>query len=198
MGLPDTMHVKLSSEEAGDISFTAVVNQEIRLAELVEMMLGVTGKNLDRIHDLLRRGTLVSGASRWRWEGWDASREDLADLLARFPDPDPARPFSRENCVRAVLKGPSARIEITRETGEARRMFHHTCFWDVLMNAAAASAPRYLDYSYKHRADRYELPLTSEQAARVKGCSNSIRYTTLEAHVRDAVIHSIEFHVARR
>jgi hypothetical protein len=198
MGLPETMHVKLSSEEAGDISFTAVVNQEIRLAELVDMMLGVTGKNLERVHELLRRGTLVSGASRLRWEGWDAPREDLAALLSTFPDADPARPFSRECCVRALLKGPSARIEITREVGEQRRLFHRTCFWDVLMDTAAAGRLEYLDYSYKHRADRYELTLTSGMVARLKACANSIRYSTLEAHVRDAAIHAIEFHVTRR
>jgi hypothetical protein len=198
MGLPETMHVKLSSEEAGDISFTAVVNQEIRLAELVDMMLGVTGKDLERVHELLRRGTLVSGGSRLRWEGWDAPREELAELLSTFPDAEPARPFSPERCVRALLKGPYARIEITRETGEARRMFHHSCFWDALMDAAAAGRLEYLDYSYRHRADRYELALTSDMVARLKARSNSIRYSTLEAHVRDSALHAIEFHVARR
>ena len=70
------MRVKLSSEAAGAISFTPVVVQELPMRELVEHILGVTGKDEPRIGEMLLRGTLVSGASRFRWEGWEA---DLAD-----------------------------------------------------------------------------------------------------------------------
>lgn len=197
MGLPETVRVKLSSEAAGDIALTAVVQQEMRLAELVEMMLGVAGKDVDRVHELLRRGTLVSGASRLRWAGWDAARDELAALLSTFPESDPGRAFSWQACVRAVLKGPQARIEIERETGEARRLFRRGSFWDALMELASAAAPQYVDYSYKHRTDRYEIALAPEAAARLRERAAALRYTRLETQVRAAVIHAVEFHVTR-
>src|SRR5689334_9069219 len=103
MSLPDTVRVKLSSEDAGAISLTQVVVRDMPVRELVEYMLGVTGKDEARIRDLLLRGSLINGASRFRWTGWDASLPAVRDLLATFPDAQPDRPFVRERCVRAIL-----------------------------------------------------------------------------------------------
>src|SRR3974377_991167 len=105
MALPPTVRVKLSSEAAESISLTSVVVQEMPVRELVEYMLGVTGKDEARIRELLLRGSLVSGASRFRWAGWDAGAENLRELLATFPDPDASRPFAAANCTRAILRG---------------------------------------------------------------------------------------------
>jgi hypothetical protein len=94
MSLPATVRVKLSSEAAEGISITRVVVQDLPLRDLVEHMLGITGKNEARVRELLLRGTLVSGASRFRWTGWEADLDGLRELLATFPGDDPARPFA--------------------------------------------------------------------------------------------------------
>src|ERR1043166_6844350 len=117
MALPDRVRVKLSSEAAESISLTPVVAREMPLRELVEYMLGVTGKDEARVRELLLRGTLVSGASRFRWVGWDADPQALRELFATFPDPDPARPFTPPRCLRAILRGGRQPIEIPREAG---------------------------------------------------------------------------------
>src|SRR5438067_8364752 len=103
MPLPQTIRVKLSSEVAESIALTPVVIQEMAVRDLVEHVLGVTGKDEARIRDLLLRGTLVSGASRFRWAGWDAEVEGIREVLATFPDPEPLRAFAPESCVRAIL-----------------------------------------------------------------------------------------------
>src|SRR5947209_1270577 len=103
MALPDRIHVKLSSEAAESISITPVIVREMPLRELVEYMLGVTGKDEARVRELLLRGTLVSGASRFRWSGWEADAPSIAELLRTFPDPEPGRPFAPARCVRAIL-----------------------------------------------------------------------------------------------
>src|ERR1035437_4266018 len=87
--LPQTVRVKLSSEVAEAISITPVVVQELPVRELIEHMLGITGKDGPRVRELLRRGTLVSGASRFRWVGWEADIEGVRQILAAFPDADP-------------------------------------------------------------------------------------------------------------
>ena len=117
MPLPDSVRVKLSSEAAESISITPVVVRDIPIRELIEQMLGVTGKDSPRLHELLLRGTLVSGGSRFRWRGWDANHQDIQALLETFPDRDPQRPFSPDRCIRAALRGPGRRIEIPREVG---------------------------------------------------------------------------------
>ena len=86
MALPPTVRVKLSSEAAESISLTPVVVQEMAIRELVEHMLGVTGKDVPRIREILLRGTLVSGASRFRWAGWEVDLEGLQDLESAFED----------------------------------------------------------------------------------------------------------------
>ncbi len=142
MPLPDTIRVKLSSEAAEYISLTPVVVQEMPVRELVEHMLAITGKDETRIRDLLLRGALVSGASRFRWSGMDADAGSLQALLASFPDPDPSRPFAAARCMRAVLRGPRQPIGIPREIGMRRgfldRIFGRASFWDLLMGIAAS------------------------------------------------------------
>src|SRR5438093_5775962 len=180
MALPDTIRVKLSSEAAESISITPVVVQEIPIRELVEHMLGVTGKDVRRLHELLLRGTLVSGASRFRWAGWDADREAIEVLLATFPDPDPLRPFSAERCVRAALRGPGRRIEIPREIGLRKPLFRRASFWDTLMGVAASSKAKYVDYSYRDRADCYSAELSLVSLERLRASAGLVKYTTLQ------------------
>src|ERR1043166_6953501 len=121
--LPQTIRVKLSSEAAESIALTPVVVQEMAVRELVEHVLGVTGKDEARIRDLLLRGTLVSGASRFRWQGWEADRESVRTLLATFPDPDPSRTLVTANCVRALLRGGRQTIDLPRSTIERKGLF---------------------------------------------------------------------------
>lgn len=196
MALPETIRVKISSEEAGSISLTPVVVREMPVRELIETMMGATGKDAVRIVELLLRGTFVSGASRLRWTGWAAERDAIVSLLATFPDADPRRPFARELCVRAVLKG-ATRVEIEREAGSARRPFRRRSFWDALMELAEAGEPVYGGYSYRHRADRYSVALTYEAAEMLRESAGAIRYSTLEAAVGRARVESVELFVER-
>jgi hypothetical protein len=197
VALPDTISVKISSEAAEYISLTPVVVREMAVRELIETMLGVTGKDAARIRELLLRGSFVSGASRLRWQGWSADPEAVASVLATFPDPDPQRPFAPQSCVRAVLKQPSARVEIEREAGRERRPFRGRSFWDALMELAATGQPAYTGYSYRHRADRYSVALSPGAAERLRESTGAIRYSALEAQVRRARIESVEFYVER-
>lgn len=201
MTLPEIIRVKLSSEAAEYVSITPVVVQEITVRELVEHMLGITGKDEARVWKLLLRGTLVSGASRFRWTGWEADRDSIRSLLATFPDPDPERPFAADLCVRAVLRSARLPIEIPREAGLRKpalaRMLRRTSFWDVLMEAACASAPRYCDYSYKERADRYQIRLSAAWAERLREASRMVRYTALAHQIRDAALDSADLYVTR-
>src|ERR1035437_688796 len=141
MALPQTVRVKLSSEVAEAISITPVVLQELPVRELVEHLLGIAGKNESRIREILLRGALVSGASRFRWAGWDADRESLRELLATFPDADPARPFAAAGCIRATLRGGRHAIEIPREAAARKSLFQRKTFWDPLMEVVAGSGP---------------------------------------------------------
>jgi len=173
VGLPQIIRVKLSSEAAEYISVTQVVVREIPLVELVEQMLGATGKDAARVRDILRRGSLVSGASRFRWEGWEAEIESVAALLAALPDAEPARVFLPEHCVRAVLRGAHARIELAREAVDARS-------WAALM--ALARDPHYIEYSYRERADLYRVKLSPQALEDLRAAlRNQIRATALDA-----------------
>jgi hypothetical protein len=197
MPLPATVRVKLSSEAAEGISITRVVVQELPLHELIEHMLGITGKDEARIRELLLRGTLVSGASRFRWTGWEADGTAIRELLATFPDHDPARPFTCERCVRAVLRGGRQSIDIPREAGARKPLLRKTTFWQSLMEIAAAGEVRYLHYSYKDRADCYRLELALADAEKLRAAGELVRYTTLREQIRAAGFVWAELYVER-
>lgn len=197
MALPQTVRVKLSSEEAGAISLTPVVVQEMAMRDLVEHLLGVTGKDEPRIRDLLKRGTLVSGASRFRWVGWEADSESVMDLLASFPDADPSRRFAAERCVRAILRGGGRVCEITREVGSRKGLWQRTSFWDGLMEVAGAADAAYAGYSYKDRADRYLRELSLADAQRLRAASDTVRFSTLRDQLRLGAFAQAELFAGR-
>ena len=58
---PTKIRVKLVSEAAEYVSVTHVVQRDFSLAELVEAMLPVLGKNAPRIQQILRAATLSTG-----------------------------------------------------------------------------------------------------------------------------------------
>src|SRR5262249_5971808 len=161
--LPATVRVKLSSEAAEAISLTPVVVQEMPVREFIEHVLGLAGKDEARICEILHRGTLVSGASRFRWTGWEVDTPALRELLATFPDADPAARFAADRCIRAILRGGRSAIEIPRQAAERKGVFQRDSFWDVLMEVVAAADGEYHGYSYRDRADRFLRQLSHDE-----------------------------------
>ena len=201
MTLPDKIRVKLSSEAAEYVSITPVVVQEMPVRDLVEHMLGITGKDEARVRDLLLRGTLVSGASRFRWTGLEAPPESVRSLLASFPDADPSRPFDASPCTRVVLRGPRQPVGIPREIGKARgvwaRIVRRKTFWDLLMEIASAGIPQYSGYSYRDRADVYQLALGAADVQRLREGARLVPFTALQNQIRVAPVEAAEFYVVR-
>jgi len=197
MPLPATVRVKLSSEAAEAISLTPVVVQELATRDLIEHALGVAGKDEARLREILLRGTLVSGSSRFRWTGWDADAAALHEILITFPDPDPARPFHAAGCIQAVLRSARQSVTIPREAVSNRGLLRRTSFWDHMMDLAAAMAPEYSGYSYRDRADRYIAALSVEHALRLRAAADRIRYSTLRGQVQSLEFTQAELLVRR-
>ena len=197
MALPESIRVKLSSEEAGAISITAVVVREMAARELIELMLGIAGKDPGRIHELLLRGTLVSGGTRFRWQGWEADRESIERILATFPDSEPGLPFAPERCLRVVLRGPGCRIDLPREVASKKRLLRRRSYWDVLMEAAESAAVHYVEYSHREHADCYRMEVSPQAAARLRGHAALVGYSGLEAQIRSAALEIVDLFVER-
>ena len=84
MALPQEIPVRYTEEEAGYVSFRPVVRQTFRVHELLDMVLSVTGKQPERIRQILRSGTVVFHFYRYWWEGFEAGEAELQALLARI------------------------------------------------------------------------------------------------------------------
>ncbi len=197
MALPQTVRVKLSSEAAEAISITPVVLQELPVRELVEHLLGIAGKDEPRIREMLLRGTLVSGASRFRWAGWDADVASLRELLATFPDADPPGPLPPPAASAPSLRGGRHAIEIPREAAARKSLFQRKTFWDLLMEVAGASGPAYSGYSYRDRADRYLREFTPAETERVRAAASAVRYSALRDQIRSVGFAQAELYVTR-
>jgi hypothetical protein len=195
MPLPATVRVKLSDESAAYVALTPVVVREMPLAELLEYIAASAGRDPGAVAGSLRRGSLVSGASRFRWEGWEADPEELAAALAALPAPDPTRPFHAEQCVKATLCGPGVRIEIARQAASRRRLLRRPSFWQALLSAAHECV--YVTYLPRERADLYRAPLSSEQASALNRAASLLVFRDLAAQIRTARLTEAEFVVAR-
>ncbi len=197
MALPETIRVKLSSEAAESISITPVVVRELPVRELVEHMLGVAGKDEPRIREMLLRGTLVSGASRFRWAGWEAEPESLRALLATFPDAEPERPFSASRCMRAVLRGGRQAIELPREALMRKSLFQRTSFWETFLAVVAEARCDYAGYSYRDRADRYLRELSVAETERVRAAAQAVKFSTLRDRIQSVAFAGAELFAGR-
>jgi hypothetical protein len=195
--LPGSVRVKLSSEEAGAVSITRVVVREMPARDLIGLMLDFAGKDTRRIQDLLLRGTFVSGATRYRWQGWQASVEGIAEVLVSFPDPEPTRPFAPERCAQVLLRGPGLRAEVPREALARTSLFSRITFWDVLLEVATEVGLEYAGYSYREQADHYRLAIPQAGRERLVESAKLVRYSALEAQIRAGAVHVVEFYVRR-
>lgn len=157
MPIPDSIQVKLISDAAGMVAITPVVVQEMTAQEVLDLIVGKLGKQRDRVRNTLRAGTLVRGGSRYRWEGLDPTPEELDELLAAFPDPDPERVFREDLCSLVVMRFQSGQSVELEPEALARHKLLRPSFWEALCDLVRESPPTYEDYSHQERADRFRL-----------------------------------------
>ena len=191
-----TIRVKLSSEDAGSISLTPVVVEEMSLGKLVEHVVIAIGKDAPRLREVLRRGSFVSGGTRFRWAGWEIDDASLAGALAAFPDADPARAFAPQRCTAAVLRGARHAVPVPREIAARHGWFRRKSFWDALM-AKAGAQPVYGGYSYRERADYYLTALAAAAVEELRADAGQLVSGALRGQVRAAQFDRMELFVPR-
>ena len=189
------MKVRISSDAAGAISLTPVIVREMTLAELMDYVVGVCGKEGLRIHDVLARGTLVSGASRFRWEGFEVTPAQLTAELSRFPEPDPSRPFTPERCALAILRGGSHQLPVARDAASKRRLFRRSSLWEHLLALGASAA--YVGYSYREKADHYRAHVSAAAQSNLREATQLLAYSTLARQLDAIAIESVDLYVPR-
>ena len=184
LALPEAIPCKVSSESAGYVNMAAVARVKVPLDELASKVLGVCGKDPERVARILHRGSLVSGDSRFRWNPFTLESADLTQLLARFPDHDPERNFDIQRCERMLLRGGRGEFEIAREIGQQRRFLRRQNFWDSALALLAEQSPRCERYSYSDRADVFVADLKGESLERFRELGSLLRFSSLESQVR--------------
>ena len=198
MPLPGRVRVRISSEAAGQITLTPVISQEMPVEDLLAILLGAVGKDAARVGELLTRGTVVQGASRFRWDGIHADAAGIEAALATFPNAEPDRPFDAGRCFQARLRGPRGNIELPRDVADRRRLFARRSFWSALMDIAAAFPPGYAGYSYRDSADEYRLiSLNSQLISRINEAAGMLKHAGLREQVRRLGVEVLEFSVRR-
>ncbi len=188
MPLPETIPVRYTEEEAGYVTVRPLVRQTFRLNELLDMILSVAGKDLQRVQQLLRSGTVVYHFYRYSWTGIDASEADLAEALKQFPDADPARAFSAEKCTNALFESgdsnPKRLLDLDRATASKRRLFRGKSFWDGLLEIASEEKLSYQGYSYGRRADLYSLDLDGKNISQIADVADRLAPAKLRPMLR--------------
>jgi hypothetical protein len=193
MPLPEAIRVKYTEEEAEYVSIRPLVQQEFRGTELVDMILSVTGKDVARIQQILRSGTIVFHSYRYWWQGFEAESAALAEILAKYPDTEPSREFRAGDCAEVILESSGApaahTIRLRRDAAGKKRLLRSRSFWDCVMDLASEVAPAYREYSYALRGDVYWSALTRERVMRL--VAEGERYAPRGLRVQLGVLASI-------
>ncbi|MBZ5528259.1 MAG: hypothetical protein LAN71_10215 [Acidobacteriia bacterium] len=190
MSLPETIPVRFTEEEAGYLSVRPVLRQTFRLAELADMIVRVSGKNSERLGQILRAGSVAYNGFRYWWEGFPTAPGELQKLLAAYPDDDPSRNFRFDDAAGVILEsgGGAARqaIEIPRAQASARRLFRRRSPWQCLAESARELPPAYERYSYAHQADLFHRALSFEEGSRLLAALFAAAPRSLRALLRNA------------
>lgn len=168
MPLPEQIPVRYSEDDAGYVTMRPVVKQTFRLAELVDMVVSVVGKDSTRIQQILRTGTVLYNGYRYWWDSLSAELAEIEGLIGNFPDDNPSRAFQAAD-VRAILfesGGGTQRnlVEITSREADDKKLFAKSSAWSILLAVTEVHAPRYEKYSHARHADLYRLTLAFDQA----------------------------------
>lgn len=156
------VQVRVSSEDAGGISLTPVQHREVPVTELVTWIVSVTGKDAPRIEEILKRGSLVVGLSRMRWESADAAA-CLPAILDTLPDDCPERLLDERKVREIVVSAGTRQITIPGGVARARRWFRSESFLERWLSSAALPKPVYERYDYREQADRFRVPIAATE-----------------------------------
>ena len=185
--MPETIAVKYTEEEAEYLSMRPVVRQTFRAAELVDMIVRVSGKDSERVQQILRSGTIVFHSFRYWWQGFEPDAAALREILATYPDADAGRAFRSEDCREIILEssGSPARhsLRVTRDEASRRRLLRSRSFWDSLIEFTKSSVPRYREYSYALYGDIYAVALGAEQVGRLARDASRLAPRTLRTDI---------------
>ena len=176
---------------------TQVFVQRMDLHDLVERMLGYTGKDLELVRQVVARGSFVSGATRMRWDGFSISPDEAAVVLKDFPSAEPERTFDVLNCVGAQLLEGRIPIEIPSEAAAAKRLLRRKSFWDVLMQCAVAQPLEYVEYSYRLRSDRYRRVLLVAESTLLKEQTSLLAHAGLAQQIAENDFRILELFTHR-
>ena len=165
---PAKIRVKLVSEAAEYVSVTHVVQRDFSLAELVETMLPVLGKDAQRIRQILGAGTVSTGEYRYRWDPLEVEESELGTLLRNLPGPEPSRAFQPESCFLVRFRRGIETLDLPRENAARKPLFARQSFWEGLLTLAGGTV-HYADYSHADRADVFALPLDRDTAEQLRG-----------------------------
>jgi hypothetical protein len=172
--IPETISVRYTEESAAYLAMAPVVKQTFQIAELVDMVVRVAGKDMARVERILSGGAILYNGYRYSWEGFTLTPQELAGLLVTFPDDEPSRAFDAASVFMIILEigGGAERVlvEISREQAAAKRLFSRRSPWDALISCAKEFPPRYEKYDHGRHGDRFRSVLHDEAARRlVKG-----------------------------
>jgi hypothetical protein len=172
VSLPETIPVRFTEEEAEYVSIRPVRKQIFKLRELVDMVLCVCGRDLPRVQQILRTGTVVFHFYRYWWQGFETDAAELSAVLAEFPADDPSRVFRSDECTMIVLesavKGRQS-VEVKRADADRKSLFASRSFGECLLALAEGSQEiNYGGYSFARRADLFRVELNAEQNARLQ------------------------------
>ncbi len=174
-----------------------VRRQRLELRDLVSRILGVSGKNPARISTVLARGSLVSSNIRYRWSPIKASATELATLLDGFPDHDPQRSFDARLCRWMTVGGPHGDLEITREAGQRKRLFHKKSFWEEALRLVSPLSPRCVRYSYTDQVDVFSVRVPRNAVRQLRILGKLLRYSSLRAQIQALQTTEITLYVSR-
>ncbi len=171
MPLPSQIPARYTDESAGYVNFNPVTKQTFQLAELIDMVVSVVGKDPARVSSVLQAGKVSYHGFRYEWDSIAARPDELTPLLAKFPDDDPSRLFPPALATAVLLEygggAQSHLVEIARADATRRKFYSRKTAWEVLLAAAAEHKPRYQSYSYARKADLYRVALTYDEGARL-------------------------------
>jgi hypothetical protein len=194
--LPTKIRVKLLPEAASYITVSHVVERDFNVAQLLEVLLPVLGRDASRIRQILRAGTVSTGDYRFRWASLDLEEHELAEVLAGLPHADPSRAFEPQRAILVRFRRKNETVELRREAASRKPLFSRQSFWEALVGAFGSQV-QYIDYSYSDKADVFTVEAGGEGRELLESLLRLLRPKSIAGRIERLQPEKIEWLIRR-
>jgi hypothetical protein len=146
-----------------------------------------------KLAKVLQRGSLISGASRLRWDGFAVEEDEIEAAVVALPGDDPTIAFDIGRCSTIRFRGYQTTFEILRKDAIRKGLLHRKSLLDLVGDLSGKHPPQYKRFDYQRGEDIFRISFEGDRAAILLPLLRHLPRNQTIRQLAAEGLHAIEF-----